>query len=258
MKISKGVYILPSLLTLGNMFCGFYVILSVVNHHPSRFSVAPMLIFLALFLDGIDGKIARLTGTESDFGVQLDSLADIISFGIAPALLMFSWGLSVFGRFGIGGIFLFIAAGAMRLARFNISDNEDKRYFIGLPIPAAAGCLAIYILKLQPAKEVNIQSVFMITLIYFLSLLMVSKFKYRSFKDINLRERKPFKIFVLFIFIFFLIALNPSLFFIIGVSIFILSGPFRYFFPVDEGLMRPGMPQSHEDAGLEDDDGEII
>ncbi len=257
MRISKGIYILPSIFTLGNMFCGFYVILAVTNQYSNRFTVAPLLIFLALLLDGIDGKVARLTNTESEFGVQLDSLADIISFGIAPAFLVFSWGFSVFGRFGVGGMFLYIAAGAMRLARFNIAEDQDKRYFIGLPIPAAAGCIAIYVMKLRPAGDINIESIFMLGLVYLLSLLMVSKFKYRSFKDINLREKKPFRIFVLFIFIFFLIALNPALFLIIFISLFILSGPFRYFIPVDEGLMTPAKLKPVEEF-LEDDDGEII
>lgn len=257
MKITKGIYILPSLLTLGNMFCGFYVILAVINQLNNRFLWGPLLIFLAVFLDGIDGKIARLTNTESEFGVQLDSLADIISFGIAPAFLLFSWGISVFGRFGVGGIFLYVAAGAMRLARFNISGDLDKRYFVGLPIPAAAGCIAVYVLKLDSTGETNLQSIFMLVLVYFISLLMVSKFRYRSFKDINLRERKPFKIFVLFIFIFFLIALNPFLFLIIALSLYALSGPFRYFFPVDEGVMKPGLLKTLDEI-IEEDDGEII
>lgn len=257
MKMTKGIYILPSLFTLGNMFCGFYVMLSVLNQSENRFLIGPLLLFLAIFLDGIDGKIARLTNTESDFGVQLDSISDIISFGIAPAFLIFSWGIHSFGRFGIGGIFLYIAAGAMRLARFNIAENQDKRYFVGLPIPAAAGCISIYVLKMETTDIFGMESVFMLILVYLLSLLMVSKFKYRSFKDINLKEKKPFKIFVLFIFMFFLIALNPTLFLIISISLYILTGPFRYFVPIDEGLMKPGIMKTIEELREEDDD-EII
>lgn len=259
MKIKKGIYILPSLFTLGNMFCGFYVILTVLNQAGNRFLIGPLLLFLAIFLDGLDGKIARLTNTDSDFGVQLDSISDIISFGIAPAFLLFSWGISIFGRFGIGGIFLFIAAGAMRLARFNLIENQDRRYFTGLPIPAAAGCIAIYVLKLEKTDQINIQSVFMLIMVYILSLLMVSKFKYKSFKDINLKEKKPFNIFVLFIFIFFLITLNPTLFFLVSITLFILTGPFRYFIPVDEGLMGPGILSSNDLSIIsEEDDEEII
>jgi len=257
-KLHKGIYILPSILTLGNMFCGFYVVWSIINQSENRFINGPLLILVALFLDGLDGRIARLTNSESSFGAQLDSLADFISFGIAPSFLAYSWGVHYFGRLGLGGCFLLVAAGAMRLARFNIQDTDDHAYFSGLPIPAQAGFIAVMIYELPQAQGRTIRATAMIAIIYILSLLMVSRFKYRSFKDINLREKKPFRLFVFFIFMFFLFALKPSLFLIAALSLYILSGPFRFFLPMDEGLMVPSRYKRIDDLetsqnGTDDD-----
>src|SRR5579872_2845206 len=136
-RFRRGAYLLPSLFTLGNMFCGYQCIVYAMR---GDFETAAPFIGFAIVLDMLDGRIARLTGTESDFGLQFDSLADVISFGVAPAVLSFSWGLQPLGRLGWAACFLFVAAGAMRLARFNIQTaSSDKRYFVGMPIPAAAG-----------------------------------------------------------------------------------------------------------------------
>jgi CDP-diacylglycerol--serine O-phosphatidyltransferase len=134
-RFRRGVYLLPSVFTLGNMFCGYAC---VVYSMRGEYETAAPLLAIALVLDALDGRIARLTGTESAFGVQFDSLADVISFGMAPAVLAFNWGLSSLGRLGWAAGFLFVTAGAMRLARFNIQAQADKRYFVGMPIPAAA------------------------------------------------------------------------------------------------------------------------
>ena len=140
-RLRRGVYLLPSLMTMGNMFCGYAC---VVYAARGEFETAAPFIGFAIVLDMLDGRIARLTGTTSEFGVQFDSLADIISFGIAPAILSFSWGLAPLGRLGWAAGFLFVAAAAMRLARFNIqaASGGDKRYFVGMPSPAAAGITA--------------------------------------------------------------------------------------------------------------------
>src|SRR5882757_11247471 len=136
-RLRRGVYLLPSLLTMGNMFCGYAC---VVYATRGEFETAAPFIGVAIVLDMLDGRIARMTGTASEFGVQFDSLADIITFGIAPAILSFSWGLAPLGRLGWAAGFLFVAAAAMRLARFNIqaASGGDKRYFVGMPSPAAA------------------------------------------------------------------------------------------------------------------------
>src|SRR5262245_21796148 len=137
-RFRRGVYLLPSLMTLGNMFCGYACVIYAMR---GEFETAAPFIGFAIVLDLLDGRIARMTGTASDFGVQFDSLADVISFGVAPAVLAFSWGLSSLGRLGWAACFLFVTAAAMRLARFNIqsASGGDKRYFVGMPSPAAAG-----------------------------------------------------------------------------------------------------------------------
>src|SRR5437667_1123529 len=136
-RFRRGVYLLPSLLTLGNMFCGYACIVYAMQ---GQYETAAPFSGFAIVLDILDGRIARLTGTASDFGVEFDSLADVISFGIAPAILSFAWGLSPLGRLGWAAGFMFVTAAAMRLARFNIQSaaGTDKRYFVGLPSPAAA------------------------------------------------------------------------------------------------------------------------
>src|SRR4030081_1854103 len=136
-KLRRGVYLLPSLLTMGNMFCGYACVVYAMR---GEYETAAPFIGIAIVLDMLDGRIARMTGTTSAFGVEFDSLADVISFGIAPAILSFSWGLSALGRLGWAAGFLFLTARAMRLARFNIQSamGGDKRYFVGMPSPAAA------------------------------------------------------------------------------------------------------------------------
>src|SRR5262247_3753717 len=136
-RLRRGVYLLPSMFTIGNMFCGYACIVHAMR---GEFETAAPFIGFAVVLDMLDGRIARMTGTASDFGVEFDSLADVISFGVAPAILSFAWGLSPLGRLGWAAGFLFVSAAAMRLARFNIQGQGagDKRYFVGMPSPAAA------------------------------------------------------------------------------------------------------------------------
>ncbi len=185
--VRRGIYLLPALFTVGNIFCGY---LSVDHALKGSFAISAVLIFVAAFLDLLDGRVARMTGTTSAFGEQLDSLADVVSFGVAPSVLVYRWGLFGFERVGLAVSVLFLVCGACRLARFNVQAHiVDKRYFVGLPIPAAAGTLAglIWIFSERPTEE--LQAGF-IPVTVLLSFLMVSTFKYRSFKDVDLRSRR--------------------------------------------------------------------
>ena len=185
--VRRGIYLLPAFFTVGNIFCGY---LSLDFALKGSFAMAAALVFVAAALDGLDGRVARMTRTTSAFGEQLDSLADVVSFGVAPAFLVYRWGLSEFDRLGLAASFLFLVCGACRLARFNVQVHVvDKRFFVGLPIPAAAGTLSglIWIFSEKPSEQVK--AVFVAVTIL-LSFLMVSTFKYHSFKDVDLRSRR--------------------------------------------------------------------
>src|SRR5579864_4333705 len=220
-RLSKGMYILPSLFTTGNMAAGFYAILEVLHASSTEFwhlDNAAKAIGFAVFFDGLDGRIARMTGTTSDFGREFDSLADVITFGVAPALLAWMWGfrwLSLVGpaalnerlvQLGIIATFLFVVAGASRLARFNIQANPQpsnpgrpgRKYFVGLPIPAAAAVLAasIHLLDGRPIQTWWMGAVWL-GLLIFAAMLMVSTWRFYSFKDLNLHNRHPFQVFLL-------------------------------------------------------------
>jgi len=188
-RFKRGAYLLPTLFTVGNLFCGYA---AIVAAHKDRFAWAALLIFLAAVLDTLDGRVARLTGGSSEFGEQLDSLADALSFGVAPSLLVQSWALEPFGRVGWLAAFLFVVCGVVRLARFNIqSGGGDKRFFIGLPIPAAAMALAAWVLQFPTGLAEPWMASGMLALVVALSLLMVSRLRFRSFKDLDLRGRVP-------------------------------------------------------------------
>src|SRR5262247_1694440 len=188
-RFRRGVYILPSLFTLGNMFCGYACIVYAMR---GEFETAAPFIGFAIVLDMLDGRIARLTGAESDFGLQFDSLADVISFGLAPAILSFTWGLQPLGRLGWAAGFLFVTGAAIRLARFNIqsASGGDKRYFVGMPSPAAAGIVAstvyVYPWGLQDYRA----ALPVLAIVAVPALLMVSTIRFRSFKTIDLKIRR--------------------------------------------------------------------
>jgi CDP-diacylglycerol--serine O-phosphatidyltransferase len=194
-KMRKGIYILPNLFTTGNLFCGFWAIISVFQE---KFFYAAVAILLACVFDILDGKVARLSGATSKFGVQYDSLADLISFGIAPALLAFSWALRPYGKFGWLAAFLFVVCGALRLARFNVqSASGEVKYFKGLPIPAAASMIALTILLYFELIETGgVRDIIILVMIYLLAFLMVSNIRYFSFKELKLTKRRPFSIFI--------------------------------------------------------------
>ena len=224
-KIRKGVYLLPNLITSASLFGGFYSIVSSLDGHFER---AAMAILISAVLDGLDGRIARLTGTSSKFGVEYDSLADVIAFGLAPGLLIFTWALRPFGRYGWLAAFLFVVCGALRLARFNvqITTIESKR-FNGLPIPAAASLVATTVLMFfhigqgqGMAKHITI-----LILVYMLAFLMISNVRYYSFKELNLSQRMPFRLLVGVIFLLIVVAAEPSIMMFVLTLGYVASGP---------------------------------
>jgi CDP-diacylglycerol--serine O-phosphatidyltransferase len=179
----RGIFLLPSIITVGNMFCGYACIVFAMRN--DLVTAAPFIGF-AVVLDMLDGRIARLTKTTSAFGLEFDSLADVISFGVAPAILAFAWGLSELGRVGWAAGFLFVTAAAMRLARFNIQTHTlaDKRYFLGMPSPAAAGVTAATVYA-WPYPLVGSQAIAAVAVVIVPAVLMVSTIRFRSFKSIN-------------------------------------------------------------------------
>lgn len=189
-SLRRGIFLIPSLFTVGNMGCGFASVMSALH---GRYEVAGWLVVAAGILDGLDGRIARLTKSTSDFGKEYDSLADVVSFGLAPAILSYLWALRGLGRWGWAAAFLFLVAGSVRLARFNImaSRGGDRRFFVGLPIPGGAAAVTMPVL-IWP-EEVTRPDVMWVVLAFVLviSLLMVSTIPYRSFKDASLRQRWP-------------------------------------------------------------------
>jgi len=183
----RGIYFLPSLFTVANIFCGFY---SIVSSMKSEFELAAMLIGWAILLDTLDGRVARLANATSEFGKEFDSLADVVSFGVAPGVLAYAWALHLWPRIGWLACFLFLICGTMRLARFNIQQRAvDKRYFVGMPIPAAAGLLAAIVFMFPLPLDSRNQAIPILLLVPGLALLMVSTLRYYSFKDIDLRGR---------------------------------------------------------------------
>jgi CDP-diacylglycerol--serine O-phosphatidyltransferase len=203
------MFLLPSLITVGNMFCGYAAIMYAMR--GDVFFAAPF-IGVAFILDMLDGRIARMTGTSSAFGLQLDSLADVISFGLAPALLAFSWGLSGLGRWGWAAGFLYVTAAAMRLARFNIQTTTqvDKRYFIGMPSPSAAGVVAATVFAFPHGLTGLPQLLAAVAVVVVPAILMVSTIRFRSFKTLNFGYQRSYLPIFFFAIIVVLIATEPQ------------------------------------------------
>ena len=222
----RGVYLLPNLFTMGNLFCGFFAIISAIK---GDFGLAATAIIVANLFDILDGKVARMMHATSRFGMEFDSLADLVSFGVAPGLLIFLWSLSSFGRLGWLAAFLFVACGALRLARYNIQvETTDKGTFNGLPIPAASSMLATTVLICEHIGATGIESnVVLLLLCYGLAFLMVSNVKYPAFKESIFSGRAPFIALVMLAVTFIVVAAEPqiSLFFI--ALIYTLSGPVK-------------------------------
>lgn len=224
----QGVYLLPNLFTTGALFAGFYSIIAAMR---GDFESASIAIFFAMVFDGLDGRIARLTNTSSKFGAEYDSLADMVSFGVAPALVMFSWALGGVGKFGWSATFIYVACAALRLARFNTRiDKADKNVFTGLASPAAAAVIASTVWVCHDEGwvgealpyELSILVGFLTALLGFL---MIANFPYNSFKGIDFRGRVPFVVMIAVIFVFGLVTVDPPRIFLLAFLIYAASGP---------------------------------
>ena len=236
-KVSP-IYLLPSMLTLGAMFCGFYAIIQSI---AANFIAAGIALFIAMILDSMDGRVARLTHTSSPFGAELDSLADMVSFGVAPAVAVFNWQLHIWGKFGWLFAFIYCACAGLRLARFNtMTGITDKKYFIGLPSPSAAA-LVVGFIYICANYDLNNRfftiSGTIITIIASLS--MISNIKFYSFKELNVHHRGRFRILLVFLLILVLLIIYPDLFiygFFLGYTII---SYFNYIFRIGYGPSSP-------------------
>jgi CDP-diacylglycerol--serine O-phosphatidyltransferase len=207
-RFRRGVYLLPGLLTVGNLYCGYAC---VVHAMRGEYETAALFIGYAFVLDMLDGRIARMTGTASAFGVEFDSLADVISFGIAPAILSFAWGLSPLGRLGWAAGFVFVTAAAMRLARFNIQTaaGGDKRYFVGMPSPAAAAVIAATVYAYPWGLYDYREALPALAMVLVPAVLMVSTIRFRSFKTFDLQTRRPYSVLLVIAAAIMLITTHP-------------------------------------------------
>jgi len=220
----RGIYLLPNLFTTGALFSGFYAITSAMG---GRYETAVIAIFVAMILDGLDGRVARLTNTQSEFGAQYDSLSDMVSFGAAPALVMYLWAFSSLGKVGLFAAFVHTAGGALRLARFNTQlTTADKNYFQGLPSPAAAAILAGFIwICLEYDYDIELFKYFALALTVSTGLLMVSNFRYWSFKKIDLKGKVPFIVAIaVMLAIAFVMAQPQTMLFLLFLG-YAISGP---------------------------------
>lgn len=224
----KGIYLLPNLFTTAALFAGFYAIIAGMH---GRFESAAVAIFAALVFDGLDGRIARLTNTQSKFGAEFDSLSDMVSFGVAPALVMFSWALVDLGSFGWAAAFIYVACAALRLARFNTQiESADKNYFSGLASPSAAAAIAatVWVSRDEgwfgdqlPEELAWLAALFTVLI----GILMIVNIKYHSFKGLDLRGRVPFVVMILVVLGFGLVMLDPPRVLLAASLIYAMSGP---------------------------------
>ena len=246
----KGIYILPNLFTSASLFGGFYAIIAAIQ---GRYESAAIAILVSCVFDALDGKIARITGSTSDFGMEYDSLSDLVAFGVAPGILAFQWALEPFGRFGWLACFMYVICGALRLARFNIQKKTlEANYFKGLPIPSAASFIAALILFSSTLGGfAEFRHVLLIFIMYLLSFLMVSTIDYLSFKELDLKKQRPFSVFVEVILILLVIAYKPKVMLFFLLIIYILSGPVITIYRHHKkrvGPVEPVRPETQRNA----------
>ena len=257
-KLGKGIYLIPNLITTINLFLGFYAIIMIFEAYalkksqlfqrPQLFTWAAYAIIIAIILDGLDGRFARLTKTTSQFGMEYDSLADLTTFGMAPALLIYAYGLKDYGRAGWLAVFLYFACVTLRLARFNTqSKTVEKEGFQGLPSPAGAGFIAAVIL-MKP--KFNIEGwwdmAYMLFLPYLLALLMVSSVGYRNFKEVHFKKTWAFSALILMVAFIIILASHPVMTIFIIFSVYVSSGL------IEEFYLRAFARKKTEDAALEE------
>lgn len=245
----RGIYLLPNLFTTGALFAGFYSIVAAIN---GKFEAAAVSIFIAMVLDGMDGRIARLTNTQSDFGAEYDSLSDMVSFGLAPALVAYEWILLEVGKIGWLAAFLFTACAALRLARFNTqASSQDKRFFQGLPSPAAAAVLAglVWFGHELALRDSAASLAILLVATFVLAAMMVSNVRYYSFKELDLRDKVPFIAVLFIVLAFFLISLEPAGVLSLLFVSYALSGPIVTLFQIRKRReARREQKRSHQDA----------
>ncbi|MCK0746778.1 CDP-diacylglycerol--serine O-phosphatidyltransferase [Chromohalobacter nigrandesensis] len=220
----RGIYLLPNLFTLSALFSGFFSIIAAMN---GNFSGAAIAIFVSMVLDGLDGRVARMTNTQSAFGAEFDSLADMVSFGVAPALVAFSWILQDVGKIGWIAAFIFAAGAALRLARFNVQiGSTDKKWFVGLPSPSAAALVAgcVWTLHKFDANALGFK-LFIAFIVAAAGVLMVSNIRYHSFKEVDFKGPVPFVVLLAIVLAFVVISLEPSLMLLILFGCYVVSGP---------------------------------
>jgi CDP-diacylglycerol--serine O-phosphatidyltransferase len=248
----KGIYLLPNLLTTAGLFSGFF---AVVSSMTGRFEAAAVAIFVAMVFDGLDGRVARMTNTQSDFGAEYDSMADMVSFGMAPALVAYNWGLTELGKFGWLAAFVYVAGAALRLARFNTQVGiADKRFFQGLASPAAAAVVAGLVWVGVEYDAVGTDYGIVVALVTgFAGLLMVSNFKYNSFKELNWHGKVPFVGLLIVLLIFVVVATEPALVLFIVFSLYALAGPINTFRTVDKVTLNDVVGEQEEDADFDAD-----
>lgn len=223
-KRVRGIYLLPNLFTVGALFAGFYAIVAATQQH---FDVAAQAIYIAMLLDALDGRIARFTHSQSEFGAQMDSLSDMVCFGLSPALVLYIWSLSSMGKPGWLAAFFYTVCTALRLARFNSqSQQENKRYFQGLATPPAAGLIASIIWVATEYQVSGHQIAVVMTIVtVIVGVLKVSTIRYRSFKDLDIRGKVPFVVILIIVLVLVLIAFNPPIVFLLIFGAYALSGP---------------------------------
>ena len=221
----RGIYLLPNLFTLGALFSGFYAIIAATN---GDFDEAGWAILIAAVLDGLDGRVARLTNSESAFGAQFDSLSDMVSFGLAPALIAYSWALQSLGRAGWIASFIFMACAAFRLARFNVQlGTVDKRFFVGLQSPVAGGlvCSVPWVCFQYGVEPSPLIAILMSILTIFAGLLMISNYRYFSFKELHFKGTVPYRVYLLAVMLLVSVALRPHEVLLIMCAVYAVSGP---------------------------------
>lgn len=221
----SGIYLLPNLFTTASLFAAFY---SIVASLKQQYEVAVIAIFVGMVADTLDGRIARLTNTQSEFGAQYDSLSDMVTFGVAPALLLYSWGLQFLGKLGWLVAFLYTAAVALRLARFNVqTPTADKRYFQGLACPSAAAIVSAFVAVCQQYGFTPSMPLIILAagLTLCAAILMVSNIRYHSFKQVDSKGKVPFLYLLVMVILFVAIAANPSIVLLSGFTLYALSGP---------------------------------
>jgi CDP-diacylglycerol---serine O-phosphatidyltransferase len=221
-RLHVNIYVLPNLITTGNMFCGFY---AIIHSIMGDYVTASYAIVAAAVFDQLDGRVARLTRSTSHFGAEYDSLCDLVSFGIAPGIMLFLWALQPFGRIGWLVSFFFVACGALRLARFNVQKQVmNPAYFQGLPIPMAAGIVASSVLAFNDLQWSASGSNIILAMTTLLGVVMVSTFPYRSFKDLDFKHRLPFHYLVFGVFLIVVIALRPEVMLFVTFMTYALLG----------------------------------